>query len=42
MHFIKIKYSILEGNADFRQISNLKIINENILGTGTWTFDATN
>ena len=41
-HFIKIKYSILEGNADFRQISNLKVVNENILGTGTWTFDATN
>lgn len=42
MHFIKIKYSILEGNADFRQISNLKVINENTLGTGTWTFNATN
>lgn len=42
MHFIKIKYSILEGQADFRQISNLKVINENTLGTGTWTFDATN
>jgi hypothetical protein len=42
MHFIKIKYSILEGQADFRQISNLKVINENILGTGSWTFNATN
>jgi hypothetical protein len=42
MHFIKIKYSILEGDADFREISNLKVINENTLGTGTWTFDATN
>ena len=42
MHFIKIKYSILEGEADFREISNLKVINENILGTGTWTFNATN
>jgi len=39
-HFIKIKYSILEGDADFREISNLKVINENTLGTGTWTFDA--
>ena len=42
IHFIKIKYSILEGDADFREISNLKVINENILGTGTWTFNATN
>ena len=41
IHFIKIKYSILEGDADFREISNLKVINENILGTGTWTFNAT-
>jgi hypothetical protein len=39
-HFIKIKYSILEGDADFREISNLKVINENTLGTGTWTFNA--
>jgi hypothetical protein len=41
-HFIKIKYSILEADADFREISNLKVINENTLGTGTWTFDAIN
>jgi hypothetical protein len=42
VHFIKIKYSILESDADFREISNLKVINENTLGTGSWTFNATN
>jgi hypothetical protein len=42
VHFIKIKYSILESDADFREISNLRVINENTLGTGSWTFNATN
>jgi hypothetical protein len=42
VHFIKIKYSILESDADFREISNLRVINENTRGTGSWTFNATN